>query len=293
MKKHIIFFSLIAISLAACNKEDELTPSGIKENYFAVPGDAQDEESVLRRAFYERNGVHLLFNDTLRHELRGTYEDNTPYWYTETIDLGYAITSQDASAMEFEYITDIEAQRDAVNIVETYFLPHFAEILRPYSMLLVNDLQIESYGTMEENTFYKGNRCIAINVGAFKDASPSEIDALCGEMFYGIIYNTFRLEDALFADFYAYSQNYYNAYYPDISGFPTEDPEKTEQAHALGFITMFTLNFVSASRDLKDFMQALFYNSEEDFHAQWADYPVILDKYDTLKRIVEEQGFIF
>ena len=49
MKKSYYILILCVLSLAACSKEDELTPSEPGMNYFAVPADATDAESVLRR----------------------------------------------------------------------------------------------------------------------------------------------------------------------------------------------------------------------------------------------------
>ncbi|MDE7074137.1 MAG: hypothetical protein K2O69_03685, partial [Odoribacter sp.] len=89
MKK--IYIALLFLAgLSACTKEDDLTPSGARDDYFTVSPDATDPESVLRREFYNSTGVHLLFNDTIRHEQDGTYADGTPYYVTETIDLGYS-----------------------------------------------------------------------------------------------------------------------------------------------------------------------------------------------------------
>ena len=86
MNRLYFYFCLIALFAAGCAKEDGLEPSGIREDYFTVPEDATDPVSVLRRNFHERTGIHLLFNDTLRHEQQGTNPDGTPRWYTETID---------------------------------------------------------------------------------------------------------------------------------------------------------------------------------------------------------------
>ena len=99
----IYYFLFLSLLLGACTKEDALEPTGANDDYFTVPATATDPESVMRREFYEETGVHLLFNDTLRHEQRGTFEDGNPRWYTETIDLGYSMTSHD-DAPELTYL---------------------------------------------------------------------------------------------------------------------------------------------------------------------------------------------
>ena len=98
----IYYFLFLSLLLGACTKEDALEPTGANDDYFTVPATATDPESVMRREFYEETGVHLLFNDTLRHEQRGTFEDGNPRWYTETVDLGYSMTSfDDAPALTY------------------------------------------------------------------------------------------------------------------------------------------------------------------------------------------------
>ena len=68
--KHTIYISLLFLLIggSACQKEDDLTPRGEKNNWFAPAIDATDAESVLRRKFYDDTDCYLLFNDTLRHE---------------------------------------------------------------------------------------------------------------------------------------------------------------------------------------------------------------------------------
>ena len=88
MKKiyYIILLCLLTVTFS-CNKEDDLEPTDMRYDYFTVSPDANDEESLLRRKFYEDHNIHLLFNDTLRHEQRGTYADGKPHWFTEQLAL--------------------------------------------------------------------------------------------------------------------------------------------------------------------------------------------------------------
>lgn len=46
-----------------CSDKEEVVPSDLKDNYFAVPDDATDPESLLRKSFKQETGIHLLFND--------------------------------------------------------------------------------------------------------------------------------------------------------------------------------------------------------------------------------------
>ena len=112
MKKiyYIILLSLLTVTFS-CSKEDDLEPTDMRYDYFTVSPDANDEESILRRKFYEDHNIHLLFNDTLRHEQRGTYADGTPHWFTELLDLSYDITTT-KNETRFTYIRDHQKQEE-------------------------------------------------------------------------------------------------------------------------------------------------------------------------------------
>ena len=64
MKKYILGF-VIAVGLWACSKEDWPSNDQFEVNFFAVPEDATGEEAELRREFFDKTGVYLLFSDTL------------------------------------------------------------------------------------------------------------------------------------------------------------------------------------------------------------------------------------
>lgn len=296
MKKNYYILILCLLSLVACSKEEKLTPSGAKENYFAVPEDATDAESVLRRDFYEQHRVHLLFNDTLYHELEGYYPDGTPYYNTELLDIRYSMTSQDMTEMVYEYLTDIDEQRKAVEIVENYILPHLGDGFLPYSMFLTRDLQTLQYGVLlTPITYYEGERCFAINAGNMIDATEDEIQSKCNDIFYSLVYSKMTLKTTALEDFYAYGTPYYSQMLSNwgISTFPTA--EELQYMNSLGFLNdeLLFLLFPSKSRDLENYLKAIFYDTEDNFKAMYAAYPVILEKYDILKEIIEELGFKF
>ena len=296
MKKSYYILILCVLSLAACSKEDELTPSEPGMNYFAVPADATDAESVLRRDFYEQHGVHLLFNDTLYHELGGYYSDGTPYYTTELLDIRYSMTNQDLTEMTYDYITDIEEQREAAAIIEEYILPHLGENLLPYSMFLVSNLQVQDWGMLLPSTLYEGERCLAINAGSMLGIPESEVQTMCNDIFYALVYSKLEYETAALEDFYTYSAEYYGLYFSDfgISDFPTMD--EVAYINSLGFLgdaySLFFM-FPTTATDLSTYLQAIFYDTKENFKAMYAAYPVILEKYDALKGIIEELGFKF
>lgn len=301
MKKTYYFLILCALGLFACAKEDALTPNEAPVNYFMIPADATDAESVLRREFYEKNGVHLLFNDTLRHELMGYYSDGSPYYFTELLDFGYSMTSQSYPNITYSNITDIEDQCRAAKTVEDYILPHLSEKMLPYSMYLVRGLQSYTlYIGMLPTAYYEGERCLLLNAGTMSDTTDSGRQDMCNSVFTHLISKGLANETLALEEFYDYCLEYYGGYFTDygIGGdyglFLTQ--EEVDYINSLGFlgdITTLMLSFPTSDTDLNNYVQAILNDTEENFKATYAAYPAIIEKYDILKKIIVEQGFKF
>lgn len=303
MNRLYFYICFIALLTMACAKEDSLTPSGIEENYLAIPEDATDPVSVLRREFQERTGIHLLFNDTIRHEQQGTYNDGTPIWYTETIDFNFHIVNSDDYGYRFGYITDYNEMVSASEAVETYILPNFGEKVRPYSLFLVNSCSWEGYNSGErkngiwEEDYLNGLRCLCLSMGDFIDLSDEEKATYCTNLIQGMVSDrltNLANDDTTLDAFYAFCEEYYYYYFDEVKLPSGMDPDNmtAEDMYTLGFLEDdFWLWFPGDEEDLVDYIDAIFNMDEEEFKATYADYSIIIEKYDILKNIIVEMGY--
>ena len=287
----IYYIITLCIFIISCGKEDTLAPTGARDDYFTISPDATDPESVLRRNFYETNGVHLLFNDTLRHEQRGTNADGTPYWFTEIIDLGYSMTSL-TSGLKFNYLQGQTIKETGIDFAENQILSHLGSQIRPYSILLAG--QIYTYNR-DQNTykyydFYNGMRCLAISCDKIPTMSEDEIYTFRQSILLDIASNKIKnLESSVFTEFYSFCSEYYGEYYSDLGiSRPTGD-----DLYAYGFISSYYSSFPSRSNDVTAFTQALFNTKEQEFKEKYANFPVIIQKYNIIKNIVMDMGFKF
>lgn len=295
---------LLAVSLlASCSKEDDLTPSGARDEWFTLsPTDtAGSPLNALRYRFYEENNVHLMFNDTLRHELRGTYADGSPYWYTEVIDFSYSMESTPGS-YRWEYVTDFEEQKKSAAFLEKYILSHLGGVMSPYSVFLVKDLE-ERYGSgWRTIDFYSGMRCFVLNVSDVLELEDEEEIAVWGNDFFYNMLNTkftdmyYANEVGAFAEFDSFSAEYYGAYLDEFEQWEEEDPTQ-EELYEIGLFEFFDVwgkYFPYANRDRRDYLQKIFYWEEEvPFEEYFADYPVMVKKYEALKKVIEDLGYKF
>ena len=282
------------IGLMSCTKEDDLAPSDVDDNYFAVPEKATDEVSVLRREFYEKNGVYLLFNDTLRHEQRGTYEDGSPIWFTETVDLNYNISSSGAGTYAFVYFDDQHSREVAASMIENHILPHLGEGWLPYSFLLLDTIQ--SYNIIWKRwdivDCVSSIRCMAIGVRDAIKGSSDEQATFCKNMLFTLVNEQIEdLDDELFTEFYSFCTEYYGVDYEDV-GLDWMYPED-EEMYELGFVYKPIFTFPYETLDRKYFVQEAVLLSEEEFEEKYGNYPIVMQKYEIIKEIITDLGYKF
>lgn len=297
----IVYFSLYCIFIlgaTSCDKEDNLKPSGLKEDYFTVSPDATDPLSVIRREFYQENNIHLFFSDTLRREQKGTYADGTPFWYTETIDLNYGIPGSTSNDYRLYYLENQADREASIQFIKTYVIPHLGENLRPYSMLLLQQLYTysSSSGRLTAQNFCNNFRCLAVSTGDVIGKSDAEKKTFCAGMFKSII--TGKLTDALLEPFFAFCNPYYGEDYEDCNLPAGMDPDDMtlHDVRTLGFLKLAYTGayyFRSETNDRNDYIAAAFDTPESEFRETFADYPAILQKYDILKQIITDLGYTF
>lgn len=295
--KKLIWILLGALAWVSCEKEDDLIPSKQRDDYFSVSASdtVNNPEAALRYHFYEKNKMHLLFNDTLRHENRGTYNDGTPYWFTEVIDLGYSIESEGAD-FQFEYLTDLDEQKKGVEFAEKYILPHLSGKMRPYSLLLLKNL--EEYDDYEEEFVesyaYTGMRCMALNVGSVLELEDEEDIAECSaDIFYNMVSAKIKSWDKeAMEDFYFFCDEYYYEDY-DVFFDSSKKPE-IEILWEYGFLDGKKKWFYKKSEDLDSYLKALFYwEEDETIEEYYAGYDIVLKKFSILKNLIESNGYKF
>lgn len=297
---YFLFLSFLALFTISCEKEDSLEPTQIDEDYFTVSPDATDPISVLRRKFHEDHGIHLLFNDTLRHEQRGTYKDGTPFWFTETVDLNYSIPTNNEDSYALTYLENQADREKSIVFLENYMLPHLGGDLIPYSILLLQHIsKYDDYWEEWENLNYCYSfRCLAISTGDIIEMDDEEKVDFCIPVFKDIIQN--RLTYSMLESFYAFCDKFYGEDYTDVKYDLPEGMDyknlTMENIYTLGFLRKpysSAKYFIYQDADLTSYINAIFNSPESEFMEQYIDYPLIIQKYNTLKQIITNLGFKF
>ncbi|NLI35323.1 MAG: hypothetical protein GX416_02230 [Bacteroidales bacterium] len=303
----LILCSFIVLLLCACSNEDELTPSNVKENYYAADSSATDPVSILRQDFYKKNNCYLLFNDTLRHELLSKDRDGNNGYFTETVDIGYMMTSATMpEKYTYKYIESFDDKKAAVTFLESNILPHLSAKLRPFSWLLIKN--ISEYKTVDEGVTYTykgddsyavGDRCTAIAMSGLSNLDDKELHDFAQSLLSGILMNKINKQSSSLLESFT---KYGNSLYEKYSGItPINGDANMILLEQSGFIVPYYFAnvfivygcFPSKSDDINSYVKLVVTKTDDEVNALYGNYPVVMNKYQIMKTILLNLGYVF
>ncbi len=286
---------IAATGFASCSDDNEdLIPGPTVDNFFAPDPADNSEEARMRRDFYKENGIYLLFSDTL-----ATYIDSNGLERVETVDFKWtSLTTHDVlTTVTYDKIPESERQA-SVDWATAYFLPYIKDgKLKPYSILLVDNLMKEDGYSPEDIDFYNTWRCFTINMTNLHGVEGEEAKILGKELLRTLVDQKLTDSSPELSDFFAICDEYYGNYISDLFPDWTSEQDLTE-IYRLGFLDYnehwsgrpINDSFLYSDDDLDSFKDAVFNEDEAEFREKWAEYPLILQKYDLLLECFENLG---
>lgn len=288
--------------LTSCSAEDPIEVQVDDTRYYFEPKpERTDDEAVLRRAFYEKYDIHLIFNDTLRHDSICLDFNGDTHYFTELIDMYYSVGnySSGTTTNTYRLLTTMEQKYKATKYLETAIQPHFNERMRPFSWLLVNDIT-EKTNTGKATSPYAitGERCIAIALSTYFKLTPARVPTFTQQVLNIIAVKMAKNNAKALERFFAFSNMYYGQPFAESSISNDENQNFLREA---GFFSKgkdsfgYQVNgtYPSNEIDLADFVRLSISNTPEQIKKQYADYPIIIKKDSTIRELLEERGFIY
>lgn len=307
MKTYKLLCSFFVLLLFACSNENELAPSNAKENYYAADNAATDPESLLRLDFYKKNSSYLLFNDTLRHELLTKDGDGNDVYFTETVDIGYTMTSVTIPEKYiYKYMQSLDDKKAAITFLESNILPHLSMKLCPFSWLLIKS--ISEYKTVDNGVTYTyqgddsyavGDRCTAIAMSGFSSLDNNGLHNFAQSLLSGILVNKVNKQPSSLLDSFT---KYCTSLYGKYSGtMPTTNDANMILMEQSGFIVpyyfanVFVLKgyFPSGSDDISSYVKMIVTKTDDEVNALYGNYPIVMNKYNVMKTILLNLGYVF
>ncbi|WP_289157880.1 hypothetical protein [uncultured Muribaculum sp.] len=291
-----------AFTFSSCSdSEDNLTPSPAMPNYFEPAASDNSAEAQLRRDFYGRTGIYLLFNDTLAY-----YTDEYGVDRAETVDFSWNFTGDASREYSFEYIAD-ENKADIAARIEKYFVPYInfeGGAMKPYSITLFD--KISYYNSYQDKfnslTFVNCWRSFGIATNDWVEIeSEEEAKAMGKNLLRKFVDEKITIYSSEVEDFFDICYDLYYSY--PAAEFPDwVDDQDITLVYEAGFLTYYPDTwdydpeydaFPTETSDLRLFKDAIFNEDEAEFREKWADYPIIILKYEILKNILTNLGIDF
>lgn len=293
MKKNYIIYALCLLSLfAGCNESEDTTPSLADQNAFEPEADDMSETAQIRRDFYNNTGSYLLFSDTLRTVANGISADGSAVVKTEMLDvMGYAMIGYGSSTKYvYDYITEPEAQREAVQLIQDHLIWRMGSAL-PYSFLLVNNISYwdsnKKINVYETKLLGLRAYAISLNDGAAFDDPDTYFRSMIADM---VVTKVQTMTEDELADFYNFSNEYYNEYKTD-HGVSTSTTTGAE-IWAFGFFNAYGTVFPTSANDLQSWLNIVVTNSRVQFEEKYGSSAVMMSKYNVLMKIIENLGYV-
>lgn len=171
-KFFITGLALSSLLVVSCSDDSEdLTPSEAEKNVFMVDPSRTDDEAMIRKAFYETTGIHLIFTDSLIHS------DGS----LEMLDFNWGFNTESSDVYRFTYMTDKEDMEQAAELLSRYFVPYISGgKLRPFSMLPFKKIEFGKWSNKKQDynwssiDFISNWRCFAVNTEDWAELEPDE-----------------------------------------------------------------------------------------------------------------------
>lgn len=306
---HILTAALSLAAVFGCSEKVEYTDSALRYNDFLRPEGESAAISALQEEFYRNEKVYVLFCDTLSRQYLGDDPMGNPCYAYHVIDMSYSLTGSSLDTFTYDYLeTDAEKQ-SAAQFVREQLLPRLSGNNRPYSVLLVNSIAqyVNDYNGTQTAvspapTVYSGWQSTAIAVEGVDEMDDAELAAYLRSLLKAIVNTKMAtVDESIFTEFYSFCLPYYGTF-----GMDTEEAFYLKEHYPtlkdLGLLSAYAYmdspyfeafyNFKAKEYDLSDYIDAIFSSTKEEFLAENADYPIVIEKYNILREIIADLGVI-
>jgi hypothetical protein len=197
------------------------------------------------------------------------------------------------------YLSNDEDILAGVDFVKNSILPSLGSSLRPYAVLLTDSLYTYAFSYLGKTQVtlnaYLGLQALVLGkVSAIKDMPADTLKVYRKDIFKSILTPPLNQHPELLKEFSVISAEYYNkSAYGDgsIAGYIPYQPKE-----AYGLITDGTeySNFYTtgdATTDAINYLNVVLVLSKDEFEVKYADYPLVLAKYDLIMKVLTNLGF--
>ena len=288
-----ILYCLMGISLffVACEKENSPSPSLEDRNWFVIKDNPSSPLDHLIYTVYEKTGIPIFYSDTIGKEERGVDSTGNPYIYCENLNVFYEIRNSNSKG-EYEKSDNMADITRGVEFVRDYVIPRLKPEFTPLSYFLVNTLTLDAWSTT--SNVYRGMRTTVIaDLSDLKDMSEQELQGLATEAVAAelsvYLYNKYDTELQVF---YSVSNDIFgkNIYGMKLSRSTVPSTKTVKETY--GIIEWTKATLPTQLQDVSIYLKWVLANNRDSFEKKYGNYSYVVEKYDTLRKLVVTLGFI-
>lgn len=296
MKRNIIFI-LFAFIITSCSKEEALTPFVDSSNPFWLSEDSNEPIDLLRKEFYDKTGIYLLANDTLKKVKIGVDKNGKDIYEYEKLNLGYGVTSASKTKYDYKYIKDIDSLKFCLDYMSKVILPSIPKDMHPYSILITKKIYENFYRVEEGETdgyysrykvdYVNAPRCTAF---AFDKIFSKKLSEKEYKLSYlsSFIEKELKHKGKVLEDFFSYGKKYYGK-------TVVKKTAKIKDFKDVGILSgrnyYITIRFDSSDYDLREFIKQFLTNTKDEFYEKYSKYPIVISKYEIISKLITKLGF--
>ena len=283
----------VGMVMTSCSSEDDLQPSNLEFDYYALTLEETGPEAQIRKDFYNKNNTYLFFNQTVYSgpdKITGEPRE-------ERLDPTYGIYSFDNSDYTYEEFSTAAEQQQAVKDIQDKVFSHILNCkAKPYALYLLKDVYyINSYGNKSRplNYYINNRRVLTVPIDYILNSlTETRKKTNLSRLLYDIIKDELpNYQDKAWNEFFSYCNSDY--FGQDIDEMLGDDWDR-ETMYELGYWVYsdgWWTEFYIESSELQYFIQEMFKYTPEEFEEEFGQYPIIVAKYNAIKKVLDSIGF--
>lgn len=318
MKKYVILLCLGICCLWSCKQEGELDSTIALDNLFAIKDVPNDPVKHRVYEIFEKYEVPVYFNDTIGKYLLKTDVSGQPVYRYEVLDPAWSWNSYSSVEYSYGYMTDADEQMKALDVVEEYLATN-QPTMYPFCFFIADSIvrtTIDNHALKTEVT--KDGFFIRFRTILYAPIETLSAQAVANQIKREMVSTKINQYTTELKYFYEVSdKNWYGGKFwheldptypryrdvtcldPEYTSYYTEEQLISKRAEArtycgpFGFVMGDPENGMdpphNKERDLQCYIKVMLATPDKDFREQWGAYPLVMEKYEILYKIIKEK----
>ena len=318
MKYHILLLTILFFAVG-CSKEDDLTPSYVDAEWFMIQDNPDDAVQHAAYGVYSSWGIPVFLNDTIGQQERGIDHNGQPIVYHKVLDLNYNLNNPanvySIVAKRIALIQDEADKLAGIEFIDKVFLPLVPDIFHIQSILLLDSIYEQQYagGAKDMKKVHQAMETLAIaDIPVIAGMSVEEKAYRANEILVYLAINYLAKTPSAGLETFkrvSYDPATQRSYYkmevrvPRYPGYVCLSPARWEVYGFLDFdrskyhyvsdpdVTKWYYTLGDENADIEDYVMAVISYSSQAFEAEYAESPMVIEKFRIMREVVKSIGF--